>query len=99
MGRNLRIVAGRGRQHAWRKTACPACHARLSYRRSASPQIDACGFESYAFDCAHCGATVAGVIDPLDDTLLLAVVKPSVPIAKIAPVPAAPNLPPPTPTI
>jgi len=100
MGRNLRNVTGRERQHAcgMRATACPACHAQLTYRRSASPRIDACGFESYAFDCARCGATVAGVIDPLDDTLLLAVVKPSVPVVKIAPAPETPSVPRPTPT-
>lgn len=35
------------------------------------PEIDSCGFESYRFECRECGAHIAGIIDPADDTLLL----------------------------
>jgi hypothetical protein len=51
--------------------ACPQCSARLEFRRDAEPQIDACGFESYSFDCQTCGTPLGGIIDPADDALLL----------------------------
>jgi len=51
--------------------ACPGCSAQLMLRRSAAPLIDACGFESYQLACHACGAPLAGIIDPADDTLLL----------------------------
>jgi hypothetical protein len=50
---------------------CPKCHARLNFRRSAHPDIDSCGFESYRLDCQECGAALAGIVDPADDALLL----------------------------
>jgi hypothetical protein len=50
---------------------CPNCNAGLSFRRSRTPDIDACGFESYRFDCPACGAALAGIVDPADDALLL----------------------------
>jgi hypothetical protein len=50
---------------------CPKCHVRLNFRRSANPDIDACGFESYRLYCQECGAALAGIIDPADDALLL----------------------------
>jgi hypothetical protein len=33
--------------------------------------MDSCGFESYSLECDQCGAQLVGVIDPLDDQLLL----------------------------
>jgi hypothetical protein len=51
--------------------ACPKCHARLAFSRSREPFIDACGFESYALECRECGASLAGIVDPLDDALLI----------------------------
>ncbi len=51
--------------------ACPKCHARFVFRRSREPFIDACGFESYALECDECGASLAGIVDPFDDTLLI----------------------------
>jgi hypothetical protein len=51
--------------------ACPKCKTRLAFRRSREPFIDACGFESYALTCHACGASLSGVVDPLDDTLLV----------------------------
>jgi hypothetical protein len=50
---------------------CPKCRARLNFVRSAHPDIDSCGFESYRLDCQECGATLAGIIDPVDNALLV----------------------------
>ena len=47
---------------------CPGCNAQLMIRRSAAPPIDACGFESYRLACGECGASLACIIDPADDT-------------------------------
>jgi len=38
---------------------------------SRTPNIDACGFESYSFECDECGARLAGIVDPHDNALLL----------------------------
>jgi hypothetical protein len=54
-----------------RLVACPQCQAQLAFCRSRAPEFDACGFESYQFDCKTCGAPLAGIIDPADETLLL----------------------------
>jgi len=35
--------------------------------------IDSSGFESFGLDCKHCGAPLAGIMDPADDKLLLTV--------------------------
>jgi len=51
--------------------ACPKCTARLTFSRSRTPRIDACGFESYTLECVQCGGSLAGIVDPFDDTLLL----------------------------
>jgi hypothetical protein len=51
--------------------ACPGCGARFAFCRSRHPAIDACGFESYSFTCDECGASLSGIVDPLDDTLLI----------------------------
>jgi hypothetical protein len=50
---------------------CPCCRTALTFRRSATPLIDACGFESYQIVCDQCGNTLGGVIDPADDQLLV----------------------------
>jgi predicted RNA-binding Zn-ribbon protein involved in translation (DUF1610 family) len=55
------------------KAACPNCGASLVIYRSDSPQIDECGFESYSLDCRACGSALVGIIDPLDDQLLLTI--------------------------
>lgn len=52
-------------------TACPGCGVQLIFGRSATPLIDACGLESYRLKCNACGALLAGIVDPADDTLLL----------------------------
>ena len=50
---------------------CPKCGARVMRRASRTPHIDACGFESYDFECRECGAPLARIVDPYDKTLLL----------------------------
>ena len=51
--------------------ACPVCGARLMFVRHPDADIDACGFESYRFECRECHAALAGIIDPADDALLI----------------------------
>jgi hypothetical protein len=51
--------------------ACPKCSARFVFCRSGKPFIDACGFESYTLECHECGASLAGIVDPFDETLLI----------------------------
>jgi len=55
-----------------RAAECPNCNARLTVRADGNPLIDACGFESYRFECSQCRAVLAGIIDPADEKLLLA---------------------------
>jgi hypothetical protein len=55
------------------KVACPGCAASLMIYRSNNPQIDECGFESYSLTCRACGSALVGIVDPLDDMLLLTV--------------------------
>jgi len=50
---------------------CPQCSAQLAHGRSSAPDIDACGFESYHFNCETCGASLVGIVDPADDALLI----------------------------
>lgn len=56
--------------------ACPQCDARQSFHRDPVPAIDSCGFESYSFQCKECGASLGGIIDPCDETLLLCILPP-----------------------
>jgi RNase P subunit RPR2 len=55
------------------KAACPNCAAALMIQRSDRAQIDECGFESYSLQCRACGSALVGIVDPLDDRLLLTV--------------------------
>jgi hypothetical protein len=50
---------------------CPACAAQITLDRSPTPHIDECGFENYRFECQQCGASLAGIIDPCDESLLV----------------------------
>jgi hypothetical protein len=54
-----------------RAVVCPQCDAQLTWHASPTPQIDACGLESFRLQCTQCGASLAGVIDPYDDAVLL----------------------------
>ncbi len=51
--------------------ARPTCTAQIMLYRSNNPQIDACGFESYSLECKECGAVLACIIDPVDETPLI----------------------------
>jgi hypothetical protein len=69
-----RIISGRsepGKPFRAQSVACPNCGARFAFCRSEQPAIDACGFESYTFACKECGASLSGIVDPLDDALLI----------------------------
>jgi hypothetical protein len=55
------------------KAACPGCAGALIIQRSDRPQIDECGFESYSLQCGACGSVLVGIVDPLDDRLLLTI--------------------------
>jgi hypothetical protein len=54
-----------------REVECPKCKARFLFRRPRAPHFDSNGFESYELDCRHCGASLVGIIDPYDGTLLM----------------------------
>jgi hypothetical protein len=53
------------------KVACPKCDASFKFSRSDRPHIDECGLESYSLKCRACGSALVGVVDPVDDRLLL----------------------------
>jgi len=55
------------------EVVCPKCDGRLNFYRSDKPHIDECGFESYSLKCPACGSALVGIVDPIDDALLLSV--------------------------
>ena len=55
------------------KAACPKCNASLKFYRSDKPHIDECVFESYSLKCSACGSALVGIIDPVDDGILLTI--------------------------
>jgi hypothetical protein len=66
--------------HAYDTTiaaACPKCRVGLRLLRSSIPQIDSCGFESYFFQCEACKSSLAGIIDPMDEELLVSLLEPT----------------------
>jgi hypothetical protein len=60
-----------GKPYRAQPVACPGCGARFAFCRSEHPLIDACGFETYSFACKECRASLSGIVDPLDDALLI----------------------------
>jgi hypothetical protein len=69
-----RVISGHteaAKPHGGQLVACPRCAGRFVFSRSEHATIDACGFESYTFACEECGASLSGIIDPLDDALLI----------------------------
>jgi hypothetical protein len=54
-----------------RRAECSNCTALLPFRRAYVPKFDTQGFESYQLNCKYCGATLVGIVDPCDNTLLL----------------------------
>jgi hypothetical protein len=69
--RAARSAGTRGAATQPQIVTCPSCGAQLTFRRSHTPHIDSCGFESYSFACSECAAPLGGIVDPCDDTLLL----------------------------
>src|ERR1700722_5452284 len=66
--------------HAYDTTiaaACPKSRVSLKLLRSSIPQIDSCGFESYSFQCESCKSSLAGIIDPMDEELLVSLLEPT----------------------
>jgi hypothetical protein len=66
--------------HAYDTTiaeACPKCRVSLKLLRSSVPQIDSCGFESYFFQCESCKSSLAGIIDPMNEELLVSLLEPT----------------------
>jgi hypothetical protein len=57
--------------------SCPKCKVNLKLFRSSIPQIDSSGFESYSFHCEACKSSLAGIIDPLDEELLVSLSEPA----------------------
>ena len=57
---------------------CPKCEASSTFFRTPFPHIDTCGFESYSFRCECCGSAIAGIINPLDDELLVSLLEPAI---------------------
>ena len=56
---------------------CPKCKALSQSRRTLFAHINSCGFESYSFRCECCGSAIGGVINPLDDKLIVSLVEPA----------------------
>ena len=56
---------------------CPNCKTGSKFSRTTTPQIDSCGFESYSFQCKWCKSSLAGIIDPMDDELLISLSEPT----------------------
>ncbi len=50
---------------------CPKCKTCSKFCRATNAQIDSCGFESCSFQCEWCGSSLAGIIDPSDDELVV----------------------------
>jgi hypothetical protein len=61
--------------------ACPKCRVSLKLLRSSIAQIDSCGFESYSFQCESCKSSLAGIIDPMDEELLVSLIEPAIDVA------------------
>ena len=72
--------------HAYDTTiaaACPKCKVSLKLLRSSIPQIDSCGFESYSFQCESCKSSLAGIIDPMDEELLVSLLEPAIRVSTL----------------
>jgi hypothetical protein len=50
---------------------CPRCGAQLTAGRIRTATIDSCGFETHNIQCGKCDVRLVGMIDPVDDTLLV----------------------------
>ena len=61
--------------------SCPECRVGLRLLRSSIAQIDSCGIESYSFQCESCKSFLAGIIDPMDEELLVSLLEPAIDVA------------------
>ncbi len=50
---------------------CPRCGWKFAFHRSQAFRIDSLGLESYSFECRNCGVSLAAIVDPFDEALLL----------------------------
>jgi hypothetical protein len=50
---------------------CPKCKRSTIFIRGFQPHIDRCGFESHSFRCGWCSSYLGGVVDPIDDELVV----------------------------
>ena len=48
---------------------CPTCYRPRRVRKNG---VDACGFQTFQFECIACGAAVCGIFDPSDNVPLTA---------------------------
>src|SRR6516164_2172198 len=55
--------------------ACPKCKRSSIFARGPLPLIDRCGFEFHSFRCEWCASYLAGVIDPIDDKLVISLLE------------------------
>jgi hypothetical protein len=70
--------------HAYDTTivaACPKCRVSLKLLRSSIPQFDSCGFENYFLQCESCQSSLAGVIEPINEELLISLIEPAIDVA------------------
>jgi hypothetical protein len=56
---------------------CPNCKSGSKLLRATVPQLDSCGFESYSFQCEGCKRTLAGIIEPMNEELLVSLLEPT----------------------
>jgi hypothetical protein len=54
---------------------CPKCNRSSIFTRGPLPLIDRCGFELHSFRCEWCASYLAGVIDPIDDELVISLLE------------------------
>jgi hypothetical protein len=54
---------------------CPNCQSHITIVRSLNPKIDSSGFETYGFSCGCCKSSLGGIVDPIDDTLLISMLE------------------------
>jgi hypothetical protein len=55
--------------------ACPKCKRSSIFSRGPLPLIDRCGFEFHSFRCEWCASYLAGVVDPIDDELVISLLE------------------------
>jgi hypothetical protein len=64
---------------------CPKCKRSSIFARGPLPLIDRCGFELHSFRCEWCASYLAGVVDPIDDVLVISLLEESSGVAATPP--------------